>query len=196
MKMKQLLLVDQMPTIFETFDELYQHDPSRRKEKERASESFTPQTQDDYLRSICHLAQPTFLCEIASRTPGSAHRSPKLKVNRRHQSDPASPVSSLRSSNKGKRLPSGTGVDRQHGAQGPASNVDPFAWLFGESCKENHQVSSQQGTQHRSPRDSCPREDRPLTTRLVLEGLRRSSCAPVALGTSLPDSGWRRYNAC
>ncbi|XP_067876769.1 protein DEPP-like [Heterodontus francisci] len=158
MRLKQLISVDHLPTIFETYDEAY-HDSLYSKDAGLSNGCNPSQTQDDYLKSIRQLAQPTFLFDTSSKTENSSYtnnslKSPKQTVSRRHQAEPPSTVSLLRSGKKG-NCPSAladafpldtitVAVDNQHYSQTLGNNTDPFSWLFGQSQKTNHRRSNQQ----------------------------------------------------
>ncbi|XP_059496301.1 uncharacterized protein LOC125467491 isoform X2 [Stegostoma tigrinum] len=108
MRAKQLIPVDHLPTIFESHDEVC-HDTLCTKDAGLNSGCHPPQTQDDYLKSICQLAQPTFLFGMSSKTQNSSYvntllSTPKQTISHRHNANPPSPVSLPRSSRKGNRL--------------------------------------------------------------------------------------------
>ncbi|XP_048472362.1 uncharacterized protein LOC109938333 [Rhincodon typus] len=155
MRVKQLTPVDHLPTIFESHDEVY-HDTLCTKDAGLSSGCHPPQTQDDYLKSICQLAEPTFLFGTSSKTQNSSYvntllSTPKQTISHRHNADPPSPISLQRSSRKGNRLcmlADAFSVDTITTAVSSSETLgkssDSFSRLFSRSHNENHRRSNQQ----------------------------------------------------
>ncbi|XP_060710227.1 uncharacterized protein LOC132835012 [Hemiscyllium ocellatum] len=150
MKVKQLIPVDHLPTIFETHDEGY-HDTLYGKGSGLSSDCHPPQTQDDYLKSICQLAQPTFLFDTSSKTQNAGYantlpNSAKQTTSHRHKAELPSPVSLQSNSKKDNcfvcALADAFSLDTitiaVSSSRTPSNNADPFSWLFGRSHIEIH----------------------------------------------------------
>ncbi|XP_044515071.1 protein DEPP1 [Gracilinanus agilis] len=131
MRSRLLISVALLPTISET-SEMMMLGGTQAKSDELQSDLLSSQSLDDYVKSICQLAQPTSVLDGAQRLPYNRPRRPcKLRgktfndVSLASHSEKSCPTSSLqditaRFSGQNPTLPLG-------------NNTDPLDWLFGES---------------------------------------------------------------
>lgn len=121
MRSRLLLSVAQLPTIRESSEELL---PGGAGQEPPASPSL-----DDYVRSICQLAQPTCVLDKATAQGRLSRRGRPAQA-----SEETCPDVSLQE-------------DDQHPATPTAGPADPLAWLFGQSQEKQ---SSERGPARRT----------------------------------------------
>ncbi|XP_043845112.1 protein DEPP1 [Dromiciops gliroides] len=130
MRSRLLISVALLPTISET-SEMMMLGGTQAKD-ELKSDLLSSQSLDDYVKSICQLAQPTSVLDGAHRLPCNRPRKPcRLRgktfndVAAASHSEMSSPNSSLQD------------ITACFSGQQPAltlgNNIDPLDWLFGES---------------------------------------------------------------
>lgn len=171
MRSRLLLSVAHLPTIRETSEEMLPGVPG---EEPPASPSL-----DDYVRSICQLAQPTsVLDEAAARArPSRPHRPARSCEKSR-------PTGSLRDIT--------TRFSGQQPALPGASPADPLDWLFGESQEKRP-------SRRDLPRSTAPSADPWASCRQMDSGKAQGAprgrlCDARAPGHSLgrPSRNWRQ----
>ncbi|XP_027703202.1 protein DEPP1 [Vombatus ursinus] len=130
MRSRLLISVALLPTISET-SEMMMLGGAQAKD-ELQNDLLSSQSLDDYVKSICQLAQPTSVLDGAQRLPYNRPRKPcRLRgktfndVAAASHSEKSSPTSSLQDIT--------ARFSGQHPTLTLGDNIDPLDWLFGES---------------------------------------------------------------
>ncbi|KAM9064428.1 protein DEPP1 [Sarcophilus harrisii] len=130
MRSRLLISVALLPTISEN-SEMMMLGSSQAKD-ELQSDLLSSQSLDDYVKSICQLAQPTSVLDGDQRLPYNRLRKPcrlrgktfndSTSASHSEKSSPASPMQDITAHFSG-----------QHSTLPLGNNIDPLDWLFGES---------------------------------------------------------------
>ncbi|XP_074088753.1 protein DEPP1 [Macrotis lagotis] len=130
MRSRLLISVALLPTISET-SEMMMLGGTQTKD-ELQSDLLSSQSLDDYVKSICQLAQPTSVLDGAQRLPYNRPRKP-CRIRGKTSND----VVSASLNEKSTPTSSLQDITAHFSGQQPAltlgSNTDPLDWLFGES---------------------------------------------------------------
>ncbi|XP_072484537.1 protein DEPP1 [Notamacropus eugenii] len=130
--MRSRLLISEalLPTISET-SEMMMLGGTQAKD-ELQSDLLSSQSLDDYVKSICQLAQPTSVLDGAQRLPYNRPRKP-CRLRGKTFSDVPSASPSEKSSPTSSLQDITARFSGQHPTLTLSNNIDPLDWLFGES---------------------------------------------------------------